>query len=760
MKKKHFNSYLMRIYCACAILLPIVIIFSTTIASRINEERYKRLVYGNSMEALRLFSDTINKMMLETADDMVQYIFDKDVGFYLNNAFAPNDYTVRMHVQEKLRDLRQYNELVESVYLFSGLRSEVLTLEGVWSADTFYDPLVVSASPGLTQRAQWTGSRSVYDPLRRKQLHYVSVLRKMEDSETSGVLCFNISTEKIVEILSPSRLYGQGLTLLFAADNSLIAHSAGSDTLPLADSMTQRLSALLQQGMPTELVEIELDGVPYYATFTGLSSNGWTLARTVSADLLLSDVRKTQAMMAVVFLMAALVQIAIMIYMGKRITMPFINFARSTSQKVGDAPSDYYNEIRYLDQTFSKLVEINDTLRQQYADNLAQLTGRFIRRLLEQSQHLPPEQIEDGIIKYQLQPLRSPATVVAFNVDHDDWQQRELIKLQLAQLLRDALPAIQLIHCTMDESKAAVILSEEAAAIEREALIGLLGQLVLPYNEHELIVTAGVSLRCPGAQLLSAAWQEALLALECRHMYDNGGVYDYSLISGAGELSYPAAEVKQLVAALNASDSRLCEAAVNTLLGYYEAKTDMSYVQFLGQLSQIFVITLKIFIDRDSRLEVLLEQDLNLYHEFSTHRYTTQQIREWLTSFYRNMLFLSGSGPDGDGQNQLLVEKALDYIHAHYAEDLSLDGVSRMVFVSLQYFNKLFKAVKGTTFGNYLIRYRLDKAALLLATTSLKIKDIALQTGFNSQDYFTKAFKKDKGISPLEYRKRSVIQKL
>lgn len=133
MKKKHFNSYLMRIYCACAILLPIVIIFSTTIASRINEERYKRLVYGNSMEALRLFSDTINKMMLETADDMVQYIFDKDVGFYLNNAFAPNDYTVRMHVQEKLRDLRQYNELVESVYLFSGLRSEVLTLEGVYA---------------------------------------------------------------------------------------------------------------------------------------------------------------------------------------------------------------------------------------------------------------------------------------------------------------------------------------------------------------------------------------------------------------------------------------------------------------------------------------------------------------------------------------------------------------------------------------------------------------------------------------------------
>lgn len=104
-----------------------------------------------------------------------------------------------------------------------------------------------------------------------------------------------------------------------------------------------------------------------------------------------------------------------------------------------------------------------------------------------------------------------------------------------------------------------------------------------------------------------------------------------------------------------------------------------------------------------------------------------------------------------------LVEKCVQQIHFHYAEPLSLEILAEANAVSNSYLSNLFHKETGKTITAYINETRIDHSILLLNTTSLSISEIASQCGFSDSNYFTRTFKKIKGISPAAYRK-SVLE--
>ena len=98
------------------------------------------------------------------------------------------------------------------------------------------------------------------------------------------------------------------------------------------------------------------------------------------------------------------------------------------------------------------------------------------------------------------------------------------------------------------------------------------------------------------------------------------------------------------------------------------------------------------------------------------------------------------------------VQSALGYIHAHYAEDVSLADLARISTVSPSHLIRLFKRQAGTTPHDYLMRYRITRAKELLAETDLTSAAIAKQVGFSSESNFSYRFSKMVGQSPRAYR--------
>lgn len=101
-----------------------------------------------------------------------------------------------------------------------------------------------------------------------------------------------------------------------------------------------------------------------------------------------------------------------------------------------------------------------------------------------------------------------------------------------------------------------------------------------------------------------------------------------------------------------------------------------------------------------------------------------------------------------------LLRRARHYVLEHYPDSrLSLEETAQTTGVSSVYLSRLFKQEMGTTFVSLLTQTRISKAIQLLNTTSLSMADIAEAVGYESQHYFSTAFKKAVGVSPIRYRK-------
>ncbi len=100
------------------------------------------------------------------------------------------------------------------------------------------------------------------------------------------------------------------------------------------------------------------------------------------------------------------------------------------------------------------------------------------------------------------------------------------------------------------------------------------------------------------------------------------------------------------------------------------------------------------------------------------------------------------------------MEQARLYIEQHYMENITLNDISEMVYISPYYFSKLFKEKTGRNFIEYLTGTRMEHAKRLLETTEQSVKEICVSVGYSDPNYFSRSFKKYEGMTPGEYRER------
>jgi AraC family L-rhamnose operon regulatory protein RhaS len=98
------------------------------------------------------------------------------------------------------------------------------------------------------------------------------------------------------------------------------------------------------------------------------------------------------------------------------------------------------------------------------------------------------------------------------------------------------------------------------------------------------------------------------------------------------------------------------------------------------------------------------------------------------------------------------VRTALSIFEAHITGDVSVEGVAESVGLSTGYFHEIFHRETGYTPSQYHMRRRIDAAKRQLITGLTSVTDIALELGFSSSQYFSTAFRKVVGLTPVQYR--------
>ena len=117
------------------------------------------------------------------------------------------------------------------------------------------------------------------------------------------------------------------------------------------------------------------------------------------------------------------------------------------------------------------------------------------------------------------------------------------------------------------------------------------------------------------------------------------------------------------------------------------------------------------------------------------------------------------ANPTAQSEIPQSLRKPLEAMRLRFNEQLTVEELAQMAAMSVSSFHRQFKAATGTSPIDWLKRERINQAKKRLLETDLTIAEIADQTGYYDQFYFSKDFKRMTKLSPTEYRQRERLQK-
>lgn len=130
--------------------------------------------------------------------------------------------------------------------------------------------------------------------------------------------------------------------------------------------------------------------------------------------------------------------------------------------------------------------------------------------------------------------------------------------------------------------------------------------------------------------------------------------------------------------------------------------------------------------------------------------------RNYLSEIWLNLISLARNeienAPSSADLDYLRIHAMLSYIHENYMHEITSESIADAASLSVSECCRCFKRCLKQTPFEYVIEYRVHRAAELLLETDHSVSDICMNTGFNSSSYFSSKFKAVTGMSPREYR--------
>jgi two-component system, response regulator YesN len=131
---------------------------------------------------------------------------------------------------------------------------------------------------------------------------------------------------------------------------------------------------------------------------------------------------------------------------------------------------------------------------------------------------------------------------------------------------------------------------------------------------------------------------------------------------------------------------------------------------------------------------------------------TVEQLYRFMDEVKKAIVFI---------QNQpenVNIKKILDYINDHYTEPLTLADVAQYFHFNPSYLSSYLSAHNNEGFIEYLNKVRIEEASRLLIQGSVSISEISSMVGYSDHSYFCKVFKKMKGLSPSQFRRKQLMR--
>lgn len=218
------------------------------------------------------------------------------------------------------------------------------------------------------------------------------------------------------------------------------------------------------------------------------------------------------------------------------------------------------------------------------------------------------------------------------------------------------------------------------------------------------------------------------------------------------QTEYPYDLEKVLISNVNDGQVDLARENLKKMLDTFSVLESGDLESIKAKCLWFFAIIIRL-ANENNNVNQLMDTDMDIISKLSeaeTFADLSKVADSIIVLITKNMLSSIYSG------RSQIVAKALQFINKNYKEKLLLKDIEANLHVNASYFSTLFKQEMGVTFTDYLNSLKIDHACDLLRNTNLSIIDVSMSTGFDDQSYFTKVFKKSKGMTPKAYRAANI----
>ena len=383
----------------------------------------------------------------------------------------------------------------------------------------------------------------------------------------------------------------------------------------------------------------------------------------------------------------------------------------------------------------------------------------FIRSVLEGIRELSQCEMEIRQSRLQLQWLQPPFVVAVVAPDYspvsfenkDEVIQRVKVYTQQA-LARQGYSA----YCLLNSANNIVLLlALEKSGTKHSALDALFLNL-----RKKLLRSFGLDLFISIGNVQNAAtdihisYAEANQMLYYKYQYGSRGV-----ILAANIAPYRHAAALSNTVAFDRvvgcfTDGNLGKLAIrlDEMIEEIRNRPNVSGTSIRRTLAALVIRLLNIASDSDQNAEAVLE-GRDPYHWILAQN-DTPVIREWILALCSRLMEQRQSREEKIETE--VIRRAKAFIDENIGNgDLSLQTISDAMGLTAPYFSQLFSRETGQGVSTYITGLRMEFAGRLLASSDLKVDDIAAQAGFSSASYFNLVFKKNFGMTPTQYRKKT-----
>jgi two-component system, response regulator YesN len=265
-----------------------------------------------------------------------------------------------------------------------------------------------------------------------------------------------------------------------------------------------------------------------------------------------------------------------------------------------------------------------------------------------------------------------------------------------------------------------------------------------------LSVSIGISLGANGFQDYRKAYNEAVAALRHKFYLGEGSIVYFGDIQIMGNIPFTNGifENGPIIDCIKVGDlkSALEQISRDLILVRSHPPKDYNYIR--NAVLELIILIERVLYDRNSAIWEVIPQ-INFFDEVSKCD-TLDEIQQLLEDIIR---LVAGHIQDqNQRKNNAVTETILAYLRENYAQDISLDDLSKLVYMNPKYICRLLKKETGLNFLEILTEIRINKAKELLKEIRFKTYEIAQMVGINDARYFSQMFKKIVGMTPTEFR--------